>query len=140
MEGRLCLDHVIPMMVVNHQHPLQVLIQQVSSSVNPVDWYVKNGSYDPKLPKCLGGDVAGTVLEADEGSPYRPGDKVFALTPWYLGTEHQVGGYCQVVSVKEEWLARVPSGLALDEAGGVPLVALTAVQVGGWVGGVIGVG
>lgn len=106
-----------------------MLIKQYSTSVNPVDWYVKNGAYDPKYPKCLGGDVAGIVLEADATSPYKPGDKVFALTPWYLGSEHSVGGYCEIVSVKEEWLANVPESLPLDEAGGVPLVALTAVQV-----------
>lgn len=32
-------------------------------------------------PQVLGGDVAGTVEEADEGSPFKKGDKVFALTP-----------------------------------------------------------
>ncbi len=53
---------------------------------------MKNGAYNPKFPKCLGGDIAGTVLEADDTSAYRPGDKVFALAPWYLGSEHQVGG------------------------------------------------
>lgn len=112
-------------------HPTtQVLIQNSSTSVNPVDWYVRDGQYDAKFPKCLGGDLAGTVLEADPDSSFKPGDKVFALAPWYLGNEHAVGGYSELVSPKQEWLARVPETLPLDEAGGVPLVALTAVQVG----------
>ncbi len=48
-----------------------------------------------------------------------------STSPLYTPT-----GYSEVVSAKEEWLASVPDALPLQEAGGVPLVALTAVQVG----------
>ncbi|GAB4822686.1 hypothetical protein N2152v2_009732 [Parachlorella kessleri] len=84
----------------------------------------------------LGGDVAGIVEEADEGSKasggnllarFKKGDKVFALTPGYYN-ETPEGCYAEYVVAEEGWVARVPDNLPLDEAAGVPLVALTAWQ------------
>jgi hypothetical protein len=45
-------------------------------------------------------------------------------------TPPSTGSYAQYASVPEDWLARVPATLPLEQAGGVPLVALTAWQVG----------
>lgn len=105
----------------------QVLVKLTSTCVNPVDTYVRNGAYAPKsFPKCLGGDVAGIVEEADGGSKFKKGDKVFALTTGFV--EGQFGTYCQYASVAEADLAYIPDSLPLDEAGAVPLVALTAWQ------------
>ena len=39
------------------------------------------------------------------------------------------GCYAEYVVAEEGWLAKVPDNLPLDEAAGVPLVALTAWQV-----------
>ena len=40
-----------------------------------------------RLPQILGGDVAGVVEEADAGSAFKPGDKVFCLTPGWVPAE-----------------------------------------------------
>lgn len=43
------------------------------------------------LLQILGGDVAGIVEEADEGSAFKKGDAVAALTMGFLGGEHTEG-------------------------------------------------
>jgi NADPH:quinone reductase-like Zn-dependent oxidoreductase len=40
------------------------------------------------------------------------------------------GWYAQFVAAKESQLAKMPGGVSFEEAAGVPLVALTAWQVG----------
>jgi NADPH:quinone reductase-like Zn-dependent oxidoreductase len=65
-----------------------VLVKLHSSSVNPVDTYVRNGAVKVDGSPCvLGGDLAGVVAEADEGSRFKCGDHVAALTPggWVRG-------------------------------------------------------
>ena len=58
----------------------------------------------------------------------QPGDRVFALTDGFHWGKQAHGCYAQYVAVPEAWLARVPPGVDLATAGGVPLVALTAWQ------------
>lgn len=106
----------------------EVIVKQSSTCVNPVDVYVRSGAYPPKaFPKCLGGDVAGEVVDAPEGSKIKKGDKVFALTFGYFN-EIQEGSYCQYVAVPEADVALLPPNLPATQAGAVPLVALTAWQ------------
>lgn len=113
--------------------PKQVLIRVVSSSVNPVDVQIRSGvilkrwDMTVKYPKVLGGDLAGYVEEADEGSRFKKGDAVAALTPGFF-VFTQDGTYCQYVVADEDWVAKVPEGVDVNTAGGVPLVGLTAWQ------------
>ena len=44
---------------------------------------------------------------------------------WFTGA----GCYAEYVSAKETYLAHQPTALSFEEAGGVPLAALTAYQV-----------
>ncbi|KAK9904692.1 hypothetical protein WJX75_000655 [Coccomyxa subellipsoidea] len=104
----------------------QVLVRQVSTSVNPVDYKVRSGRAQV-LPKVLGGDVAG-VIQKSKSSKWKEGDRVFALTPGFRWDTDEYGSYAEYTVSHEDWLARVPSTVALDVAGGVPLVALTAYQ------------
>eukprot|EP00877_Chromochloris_zofingiensis_P015015 jgi/Chrzof1/9768/Cz04g15030.t1 len=47
----------------------EVLIKLHSTSVDPVDTMVRDGTFPvQKFPKILGGNIAGEVVEADEGS------------------------------------------------------------------------
>jgi NADPH:quinone reductase-like Zn-dependent oxidoreductase len=55
-------------------------------------------------------------------------DKLFALTDGYTGKAGAIGTYADYVRIREEWAAPAPDALPLREAGGVPLVALTAWQ------------
>lgn len=104
----------------------EVLVKQYSSSVNPVDFKMRQSNKD-HLPKIPGGDVAGIVEDVGDGSKFKKGDRVFGLAPWFWMTFKE-GTYAQYVSAKEEWLAYCPKTLPLHEAGQVPLVALTAWQ------------
>eukprot|EP00879_Flechtneria_rotunda_P003295 GHRR01003520.1.p1 GENE.GHRR01003520.1~~GHRR01003520.1.p1 ORF type:complete len:321 (+),score=105.33 GHRR01003520.1:281-1243(+) len=107
----------------------RVLVRLRSSSVNPSDAGICEGFMGGplKFPKILGGDLAGIVEEADASSKFKKGDAVAALAPGYY-TDTQEGTYAQYAAVEEDHLARLPEGVSVDTAGGVPLVALTAWQ------------
>lgn len=109
------------------RQPGQVLVKLQSSSVNPVDTFVRKGEIPPeRLPKIPGGDLAGVVAEAEPGSRFKPGDRVAALTYGYWTIPE--GTYAQYFAVKEDELAALPASVPLDTAGGLPLVGLTAAQ------------
>lgn len=77
--------------------------------------------------QILGGDLAGTVEEAEAGSRFVRGQPVAALTPGFW-SDTVAGTYAQYACVREEFVAPVPEGVPLSVAGGIPLVALTAWQ------------
>jgi NADPH:quinone reductase-like Zn-dependent oxidoreductase len=111
----------------------EALIKVVAAGVNPVDWKTRagptGGGLPAKLPKILGGDLSGVVLEAEEGAPFKAGDKVFALTNGFLWDKNGNDGcYCEVSAVPLSDLASPPATVSLTDAAAVPLVALTAWQ------------
>jgi hypothetical protein len=96
--------------------------------VNPADWSLRGGRLRPfvrlKLPFVSGSDVA-SVIEAVGAAmtKFVPGEAVYAMTPTTTG-----GAYAEYVTVAADNVARVPSGLSLEEAAAAALVALTALQ------------
>ncbi|KAI8468434.1 MAG: chaperonin 10-like protein [Monoraphidium minutum] len=66
------------------RRPGEVLIRVAAASVNPIDVKMRAGHQVPRalvtLPKIPGGDVAGVVEEADAGSRFKKGDRVFGCT------------------------------------------------------------
>ena len=64
-----------------HPGPSEVLINVKSVGVNPVETYIRAGSYAqlPTLPAILGHDCSGVVVEtgADVAGAFQPGDRVF---------------------------------------------------------------
>lgn len=107
--------------------PGQVLVKVGAAAVNPVDTYVRAGVF-PALgepPFTLGWDVAGTVEQAGEGvRGFAAGDEVYGLLT-FPGTG---GGYAEYAVVNASDLARRPSWLTVEQAGALPMVALTAWQ------------
>ncbi|WP_030466520.1 NADP-dependent oxidoreductase [Lentzea aerocolonigenes] len=104
----------------------QVLVEVGAAGVNPVDTYIRAGAF-PALgepPFTLGWDVAGTVEQAGEGAEFAVGDEVYGLLP-FPGTG---GGYAEYVVANAADLVLRPAHLTVEEAGAVPLVALTAWQ------------
>lgn len=77
------------------------------------------------LAQILGADLAGVVAEADPGSSFQPGDKVFACSD---GAKMWVerGAYAEFMAVPEALLAPMPQSLTFEQAAALPLVALTA--------------
>lgn len=107
----------------------QVLIEVRASSINPLDWKVRQGMLKAfsgkKFPKILGFDVAGIVAEIGSNvTQFKLGDAVFACT----SLRFQGNTNAEYVAVSESLLAPKPANISDEEAAGVPLAALTALQ------------
>jgi NADPH:quinone reductase-like Zn-dependent oxidoreductase len=107
------------------EHAGQVLVRVHASSVNPVDYKIRNGGYLPadRLPLTLGRDIAGVVIRrAPDVTAFRPGDAVYAMLP------REVGAFAEFVATPADVCARKPERLDFVQAAAVPLAALTAWQ------------
>ena len=117
----------------------EVLIEVNAASVNPRDWLIRSGRYQLcwlfplarlwrdsfSFPMILGSDVAGVVVEAGQRvKRFQPGDEVYAMVPSSRG----FGGYAEYAAVAESAVARKPEDMGFEQAAGVPLAALTALQ------------
>jgi NADPH:quinone reductase-like Zn-dependent oxidoreductase len=106
----------------------EILVQAYASSVNPVDWKIRNGSMKiftgKKFPKGLGGDIAGKIVEIGEKiTGFAVGGEVYGKISGFNGN-----AYAEYVVAKPEDLALKPTNLNFNEAAAVPLAALTAYQ------------
>jgi NADPH:quinone reductase-like Zn-dependent oxidoreductase len=108
--------------------PGQILIEVAASSVNPIDWKLHSGMLRwirpvrfPSTPcfdfagevKALGGQVSGFHL----------GDRVFGMLP-----PQAFGAAAECLVVDQAYAAPLPVGLGFQEAAGLPLAGMTALQ------------
>ena len=105
-----------------------VLIKVYASSVNPVDWKIREGYLqgllNHSLPLTLGWDVAGVVARiGSKVSNLKVGDDVYSR-PNIANN----GSYAQYMTVSADEVALKPKSLSFQEAAGVPLAGLTAWQ------------
>ena len=105
----------------------QVLIEMHATSINPIDWKVREGYLKEMIPLefplILGWDAAGVVSEVGKNvTNFNVGDEVFARPAMPSGT------YSEYVAVEEELVALKPKSLSFKEAASVPLAGLTAWQ------------
>ncbi len=113
-----------------HAGPGEVVVRAVAAGVNPVDWKIRQGYLEKRLPHVFpvvpGWDVAGTVEEIGDGiTRFRKGERVFAYARKPVV---QWGTYAELVALPETSVAVMPSKLLFEEAAAVPLAALTAYQ------------
>ena len=106
--------------------PHHVLIEVHASSVNPIDWKIRQGfqrgAIRYSLPQTLGLDLSGVVLEVGSSvQQFRVGDEVFS-SPSHRGQ----GTYAELCAVHESEVALKPASLSHAEAASLPLCALTA--------------
>jgi len=106
----------------------QVLIQMYATSINPIDWKIRQGYLKDmipfKFPITLGWDAAGVIVEkGDKVHSYNLGDKVFARPQ----TTAQ-GTYAEYIATEESMLAKIPDNISFEEAASIPLATLTAFQ------------
>jgi len=111
-----------------HLKDNDVLIEIAATSVNPVDWKIREGylkgMLDYDFPLTLGLDAAGTIKEVGKNvTKFRIGDKVFTRPDITRN-----GTYAEYVAVDETLVAKKPENLSFEEAASIPLVGLTSWQ------------
>jgi len=108
--------------------PNQLLVKVAASSVNPIDWKLRNGSLrflvPVRFPSIPGMDLVGEVVEIGANvSRFRPGDRVMACL-----SSKQLGTAAEFAVVDERLAALAPKGMNDHEAAALPLAGLTALQ------------
>lgn len=106
----------------------QVLVKVKATSVNPIDWKLREGYLAQMLPWdfpiILGWDVAGEIVEiGSEVKDWQVGQAVFARPE-----TTRFGTYADYTVVDDHLLASKPDGVSFEAAAAVPLAGLTAYQ------------
>lgn len=99
--------------------PDSVVVDVAACGVAWPDLLLTRGEYQmkPQPPFAPGAELAGTVRSAPEGSGLQPGDAVGAV----IG----VGAWQETVVLPTSAVLRLPKGLDVDAAAGLPFNALT---------------
>jgi putative PIG3 family NAD(P)H quinone oxidoreductase len=97
----------------------EVLVKVVAAGVNRPDVLQRRGLYPPPpgAPDILGLEIAGEVIEADEGAEQLVGQQVCALVAG--------GGYAEYCVAPAGTCLPVPPGLSLVEAAAIPETLFT---------------
>lgn len=106
----------------------QVLVKVHATSVNPIDWKLREGYLAQMMPWefpiTLGWDVAGEIAAiGSEVKNWQVGQKVFSRPE-----TTRFGTYADYTIVDDHLLARKPENVSFEEAAAVPLAGLTAYQ------------
>ncbi|MFF3308014.1 NADP-dependent oxidoreductase [Streptomyces sp. NPDC002952] len=105
-----------------------VLVRVEAAGLNQLDEKIRAGELKQilpyKLPLILGNDVAGTVISVGTAvRGFKPGDEVYGRPD-----QDRIGTFAERIAVAEGDLALKPASISMNEAGSLPLVALTAWQ------------
>ncbi len=105
-----------------------VLVRVQAAGLNQLDEKIRIGEFKAilpyRLPITLGHDVAGTVIRVGVGvTSFKAGDEVYARP-----RDHRIGTFAERIAIDESDVALKPTKVTMEEAGSLPLVALTAWQ------------
>jgi len=76
------------------------------------------------FPSTIGFDVSGVVVEKSTGANnFEIGDEVYSRVP-----QEQMGTVAEFVSINSNLVAKKPKNISFEEAAGLPLAGLTAIQ------------
>lgn len=105
----------------------KLLVKAFAAGVNPLDWRLRRGELRPitalKRRWIPGRDISGEIVAVGGGvEGFQAGDRVYAMLGGVFG------GYAEYAAVDESAAALMPENLSNEEAAGVPLAALTAIQ------------
>lgn len=105
----------------------QVLIKVAASSVNPIDYKIRNsslGMIGPSFPAILHGDVAGVVEQVGtDVRQFKVGDEVYGCAG---GLINLPGALAEFMIADVNLIAHKPKTLSMAEAAALPLVSITA--------------
>ncbi len=112
--------------------PNGVLVRIHATSVNPIDWKLRNGMLKPirnfRFPVIWGTDFSGVVTEVGRAvTLFKPGDEVYGCKDGIVGKTYR-GTYVEFAVVPEKSVAHKPANLSHEEAASLPVAALTAWQ------------
>ncbi|MEY3298981.1 MAG: hypothetical protein RLZZ597_2241 [Cyanobacteriota bacterium] len=108
--------------VPNLQSETQILVEIRAAGVNPVDTYIRAGTYGrlPPLPYTPGTDGAGIVVAVGESvRQVQVGDRVYGGWPI-------TGTYAQFALYEEAWVYPLPSNLSFEQGAGIFIPYSTA--------------
>jgi zinc-binding alcohol dehydrogenase family protein len=99
-----------------------LLVKVEAVSVNPLDIKMRNARAQIDVPRILGWDAAGTVVEVGAGvTLFHPGDRVF-----YAGSIGRPGTNAEMHLVDERIAGSMPVSLDFAQAAALPLASLAA--------------
>jgi NADPH:quinone reductase-like Zn-dependent oxidoreductase len=109
-------------------NPDDVLIRVHSTSVNPIDWKIRQGQRKEQshrsFPLILGWDVSGVIERVGaEVTGFKEGDEVYGRPD-----TSRNGTYAELVAVRAAEISFKPKTLDHSNAAAVPLAGLTAWQ------------
>ena len=105
-----------------------ILIEVKAASINPIDYKIVEGHLKEMLkldlPAIMGYDVSGIVVEKGaDVQNFEIGDEVYARVP-----QEQMGTIAEFVAVNSNVIAKKPKNISFEQASGLPLTGLTAIQ------------
>jgi NADPH:quinone reductase-like Zn-dependent oxidoreductase len=108
--------------------PNDILVEVKAASLNPIDYKMVEGHLKDmislNLPSTIGFDVSGVVVEKGvDVNNFEIGDEVYSRVP-----QEQMGTVAEFVSINSELVAKKPKNCSFEEAAGLPLTGLTAIQ------------
>ena len=107
----------------------EVLLQVTYAALNPADRYLAEGQYParPPLPHILGRDGSGVIAGLGPGVQGHTIGQKRAILRGEVGVTRW-GTFAELVATPAESLIEVPEGWTDEQAGGAPLVYITAFQ------------
>lgn len=105
-----------------------ILVEVKAASLNPIDYKLVEGKLKDMLPLDLpvtiGYDVSGVVIKKGaKVQNFEIGDEIYARVP-----QEQMGTVAEFVSIKSDLVAKKPDNISFEQAAGLPLTGLTAIQ------------
>lgn len=102
--------------------PSDVLINVKAVGINPVETYIRAGTYarKPPLPTILGSDCAGTVEQVgSDVTTFKPGDRVFT-------SKTNTGAYAEYTVSPAITVHPLPEALSFSQGAALPVPYFTA--------------
>lgn len=108
--------------------PHDILVAVKAASLNPIDYKIAEGKLKDmltlNLPVAIGYDVSGLVVgKGADVNNFEMGDEVYARVP-----QEQMGTIAEFVAVHSDLVAKIPENITFEQASGLPLAGLTAIQ------------
>ncbi|CAF1196856.1 unnamed protein product [Adineta ricciae] len=107
--------------IPNIQHR-EVLIRVYAAGVNPVDTYIRSGSYSrrPTLPYIPGLDSAGTIEKVGaEVTKFKVGDRVFTVNTI-------TGTYAEYCVARADFVFPLPTNVSFEQGSALGVPYFTA--------------